>query len=119
MHLGLEVPYSSLMEVLDLSQCGERDDVAAFPDPICLLALHLPFLYKLLAVLHLRQSTCEESGTRMRRNIDSDSIKREVMINGSTGYTHLYFCMNVKRPGCHLYDLFINLLFIAGMFATL
>lgn len=99
LHLGLEVPHSGLMEVLDLSQCGERDDVAAFPDPICLLALHLPFLYMLLAFLHLRQSTCEESGTRMRLNID--------------------FCLNVKRPGCHLYDIFINLLFIAGMFATL
>ncbi len=102
LHLGLEVPYSSLMEVLGLSQCGERDDVAAFPDPISLLALHLPFLYMLLAFLHLRQSTCEESGTRMRINIDLDSIKREVMINGSTGYTRLYFAWMRRDQGPYL-----------------
>lgn len=95
LHLGLEVPHSSLVEVLDLSQRGERDDVAAFPDAICMQAFHLPFLYVLLAVLHLRQSTCGESRTRMRLNIDLDSIKREVMVNSSTGYTRLFFCMNV------------------------
>lgn len=85
LHLGLEVPHSSLVEVLDLSHCGERDDVAAFPDAVCLQAFHLPFLYVLLAFLHLRQSTCGESRTGVRLNIDSDSVKREVMTNSSTG----------------------------------
>lgn len=123
LHLGLEVPHSSLVEVLDLSQRGERDDVAAFPDAICMQAFHLPFLYVLLAVLHLRQSTCGESRTRMKLNIESDSIKREVMVNSSTGYTRLFFCMNVQNmflqqpkrnmawPGSHFYDIFISLLF--------
>lgn len=123
LHLGLEVPHSSMVEVLDLSQRGERDDVATFPDAICMQPFHLPFLYVLLAVLHLRQSTCGESRTRMRLNIDSDSVKRVVMVNSSTGYTRLFFCMNVaavktcfaKRnmawPGSHFYDIFISLLF--------
>lgn len=58
LHLGLEVTHADLVEVLDLGQCGARDDVAALVDALRLRPVHLALLHVLLALLHLRQGSC-------------------------------------------------------------
>lgn len=60
LHLGLEVAHTDLVEVVDLSQRGEGDGVAAGLDALGLLRLHLPLLHVPPALLHLGQSTCGE-----------------------------------------------------------
>lgn len=57
LHLGLEVPHPDLVEVLDLSQRGAGDDVAAVVDALGLRPVHLAFLHVPLALLHLCQGS--------------------------------------------------------------
>lgn len=58
LHLAPEVTDPGAVEVLDLSQCGTRDDVAAFMELALLLG----------AVLHLGQCTLQET------NVMSDLV---------------------------------------------
>lgn len=58
LHLGLEVSHTDLMEVLDLSQRGAGDDVAALVDAFCLGPVHLALLHVLLALPHFCQGSC-------------------------------------------------------------
>ena len=60
LHLGLEVTHADLVEVLDLSQRGTGDDVAALVDAFRLGPVHLTLLHMLLALFHLRQGPCLE-----------------------------------------------------------
>lgn len=61
LHLGLEVSHADLMEMVDLSQRGERDDVAALADALCARSLHLALVHVLLALLHFGQGSCVET----------------------------------------------------------
>ena len=54
LQLGPEVPDACTVEVLDLSQCGAGNDVAAFIDA------SLPFLF--LTLLHFGQGTWGRGG---------------------------------------------------------
>lgn len=58
LHLAAEVANPGAVEVLDLSQCGTRDDVAALVELALLLG----------AVLHLGQRTLRET------NVKSDLV---------------------------------------------